>query len=119
MTACGGGRRPLLRPAWVLALAAALFFTAPAAPATADFVLDLSLPPSEALQLLEARVLDDGELAQIHARGLIGVHSPGTRSKRKIILWDEAYRGNLASPGPHMTPDTPGASNSVSRRGGW
>jgi hypothetical protein len=98
----------------------ALFFTAPAAPATADFVLDLSLSASEGPeQPLEPRALDDGELAGIHARGLIGVHAPGTRSKKKIILWDEAYRGNLASPGPLITPDTPGASNSVSRRGGW
>jgi hypothetical protein len=105
---------------WALPLAAALFFTAPAASATAGFVLDLPFSPSAGPASVELRTLDDGELAQIQARGLVGVQSTRTGAKKKIILWDEGYNRNRAAQGPHMTPNTASASNSVSvsRRGG-
>jgi hypothetical protein len=47
------------------------------------------------------------------------VQSTSTGAKKKIILWDEAYHRSLAAQGPHMTPNTASANNSVSRRGGW
>lgn len=116
---CGGGWRFLLHAVRALALVAAVVFTAAATPATADSTLDLVFSHSEGTPPPELHALDDGDLAEVRARGLVGPSAAATAAKKKIVLWDEAYYRNPAAPGPHMTPNGPGASNSVSRRGGW
>jgi hypothetical protein len=104
---------------WALALTAILLSTATATPAAADSALDLVFYPSETSAPLDLHVLGDEDLAQLHARGLVGDHATSTSAKRKIILWDEAHHRNLSTHGPYLTPNTDSANNSVSRRGGW